>query len=85
MIPTLKTNSELLKHKQIKINSNFTTYMSKEFEDLINEANKTYLENFPNTTCFERAVFFSWSCQLEECCKYCYMSTLPKEKRTNDS
>ncbi len=38
-----------------------------------------------DTTCFERAIFFSWACKLEECCKYCYMSTLPKEKRTNDS
>jgi biotin synthase-like enzyme len=36
------------------------------------------------TTCFERAVFYSWACQLEECCKYCYMSTLPKEKRTKE-
>lgn len=36
------------------------------------------------TTCFERAIFYSWSCQLEECCKYCYMSTLPKEKRTKE-
>ena len=36
------------------------------------------------TACFERAIFYSWSCQLEECCKYCYMSTLPKEKRTKD-
>ena len=36
------------------------------------------------TTCFERAIFYSWACQLEECCKYCYMSTLPKEKRTKE-
>jgi biotin synthase-like enzyme len=36
------------------------------------------------TTCFERAIFYSWSCQLEECCKYCYMSTLPKNKRTKE-
>jgi biotin synthase-like enzyme len=36
------------------------------------------------TACFERAIFYSWSCQLEECCKYCYMSTLPKEKRTKE-
>jgi biotin synthase-like enzyme len=36
------------------------------------------------TTCFERAIFYSWSCQLDECCKYCYMSTLPKEKRTKE-
>ncbi|MBN2142725.1 radical SAM protein [Candidatus Woesearchaeota archaeon] len=35
-------------------------------------------------TCFERAVFYSWSCKLDECCKYCYMSTLPREKRTDE-
>jgi len=36
------------------------------------------------TTCFERAIFYSWACKLEDCCRYCYMSTLPKEKRTQD-
>ena len=36
------------------------------------------------TACFERAIFYSWACQLEECCKYCYMSTLPREKRTKE-
>jgi biotin synthase-like enzyme len=36
------------------------------------------------TTNFERAIFYSWACQLDECCKYCYMSTLPKEKRTEE-
>ncbi|MBN1792584.1 radical SAM protein [Candidatus Woesearchaeota archaeon] len=35
-------------------------------------------------TAFERAVFYSWSCRLDECCKYCYMSTLPREKRTDE-
>ena len=52
--------------------------------ELIEKASKVYEENFPMTTCFERAVFYSWACQLEECCKYCFMSTLPKEKRTNE-
>jgi biotin synthase-like enzyme len=37
-----------------------------------------------NETCFERAIFFSWACKLDECCKYCYMSTIPKEKRTGE-
>ena len=40
--------------------------------------------NALKTTSFERAIFFSWACKLEECCTYCYMSALPKEKRSND-
>ena len=51
---------------------------------LRSEANKLVLKNFGNTTCFERAVFFSWACNLNRCCKYCYMSTLPKHKRTKE-
>jgi biotin synthase-like enzyme len=31
------------------------------------------------TTCFERALFFSWYCSVGDC-KYCYMSTQPREK-----
>ncbi len=31
------------------------------------------------TTHFERALFFSWYCSVGDC-KYCYMSTQPKEK-----
>ena len=52
--------------------------------DTIQKASKIFSENFPVDTCFERAIFYSWACQLETCCKYCYMSTLPKEKRTKD-
>lgn len=38
----------------------------------------------PKEACFERAIFYSWACRLEHCCSYCYMSTLPREKRTED-
>ncbi len=41
---------------------------------LTEEANKIYLENFPPETNFERAVFFSWYCDIKDC-KFCYMST----------
>ncbi|MBU1202144.1 MAG: radical SAM protein [Nanoarchaeota archaeon] len=44
-----------------------------ELERLIDDANKVYKENFPNTTWFERALFFSWSCSIRDC-KFCYMS-----------
>jgi len=53
-------------------------------ENLIKEAEKVFLQNFKAETWFERAIFFSWACKLKSCCKYCYMSTLPKEKRTKE-
>jgi biotin synthase-like enzyme len=48
-----------------------------EFNQLIEKSNQTYLDNFPATTWFERAIFFSWYCDIGDC-KYCYMSTQPK-------
>ncbi|MBI4918750.1 radical SAM protein, partial [archaeon] len=47
-----------------------------ELNQVIEQANKVFLENFPATTHFERALFYSWSCQINDC-KYCYMSTKP--------
>ncbi len=47
--------------------------------DLIEQANKIFLGNFPAETNFERAVFFSWYCENRDC-KYCYMSTQPENK-----
>jgi biotin synthase-like enzyme len=58
--------------------------MNKKTEELIKNAQIIYQDNFPMETCFERAIFFSWACKLDECCKYCYMSSIPKEKRTKD-
>ncbi|MEM4259806.1 MAG: radical SAM protein [Candidatus Woesearchaeota archaeon] len=58
--------------------------MDAETEKLIDKANQIFNQNFPATTWFERAVFYSWACKLNKCCTYCYMSTLPKEKRTMD-
>lgn len=31
-------------------------------------------------TCFERAIFFSWHCDIKDCA-FCYMSTQPKEQK----
>lgn len=53
-----------------------------EFDELISKANAVYLENFPATTYFERALFYSWSCQINDC-KFCYMSTKPPVKDFN--
>ncbi|MFH1505658.1 MAG: radical SAM protein [archaeon] len=43
-------------------------------KELIEKANEIFLENFAPTTCFERAIFFSWYCSIGDCA-YCYMST----------
>ncbi len=50
-----------------------------ELNTLLDKANKVYLDNFPNEVCFERAIFFSWGCNIGDCA-YCYMSTQPKDK-----
>lgn len=53
-------------------------------EELLEQANKVFLENFPNETCFERAVFFSWGCTIGDC-TFCYMSTQPKTKKMTET
>ena len=40
------------------------------------EAQQVYAQHFPMTTNFERAIFFSWSCAVNDC-TFCYMSTQP--------
>ncbi len=49
--------------------------------NLIEKANKTFLENFKPETRFERAIFLSWYCSKGDC-KFCYMS-LQKPKIKN--
>lgn len=51
-------------------------------DQLIQNSNKVFLDNFPNETHFERAIFFSWSCSINDC-KFCYMSTKPRVKEHN--
>ena len=45
-----------------------------KLDQLLNRANKIYLQNFPPTTWFERAIFLGWYCSLGDC-EFCYMST----------
>ncbi len=53
--------------------------LSTETEQLVQKAELIYKQNFPPTTCFERAIFFSWWCGINDC-GFCYMSALPKDK-----
>lgn len=57
--------------------------MEKTEKALIAQANAIYKENFENTTCFERAIFFSWSCAIKDC-GFCYMSTQEKKNKSDD-
>lgn len=43
--------------------------------ELIEKANKVYLENFPPSTWFGRCIFLSWYCDLGTC-KFCFRSTI---------
>lgn len=58
--------------------------LSPETHQLIQQANKIYHQNFPPTTCFERAIFFSWWCGINDC-GFCYVSSLPKEKTVKET
>ncbi len=53
--------------------------ISTETRALMKCAENVYKNNFPMTTCFERAIFFSWWCSINDC-GFCFMSALPKEK-----
>ncbi len=58
--------------------------MNSDLYSLINHAHHLYLQNFPPTTCFERAVFFSWGCTIGDC-GFCYMSTQPAGKKPTET
>lgn len=47
---------------------------NKDIKELLEEANKVYLENFPKTSWFGRCIFLSWYCDLGTC-KFCFRST----------
>ena len=55
------------------------TFSREELQPLLKKASALYHKHFPSTTCFERAVFFSWGCTIGDC-TFCYMSTQPKGK-----
>ena len=56
----------------------------QEFNQLIQQAEQTHKENFPNIVKFERAIFFSWGCTIGDC-SFCYMSTQPKDKAVKET
>lgn len=58
--------------------------LSPEIDELIQQANTIYKQNFPPTTHFERAIFFSWWCGINDC-GFCYMSALPKDKVSKET
>ncbi|MBI5398951.1 radical SAM protein [Candidatus Woesearchaeota archaeon] len=49
-----------------------------EFNKILYDANQVFVRNHPPTAAFERAIFFGWHCAINDC-KFCYMSTQPKE------
>ena len=51
----------------------------QELQALIHRADTIFKAHFPQTVCFERAIFFSWGCTIGDC-TFCYMSTQPKDK-----
>ena len=55
-----------------------------ELSTLKNKANQIFLDNFPNEVSFERAVFFSWGCSINDC-GFCYMSAQPKDKPLSET
>ncbi|MEK6950744.1 MAG: radical SAM protein [Nanoarchaeota archaeon] len=60
------------------------TTIHSETHSLINQAHSLYLKNFPTTTAFERAIFFSWGCTIGDC-GFCYMSTQPADKKPTET
>jgi len=53
--------------------------IDNEVESLLIESKEVFKDNFPNTVKFERAIFFSWGCNVGDC-KFCYMSIQKKDK-----
>ena len=49
--------------------------MDKETQQLIEQANQVYKDNFPNTTRYGRCIFLSWYCDIGTC-KFCFRSTI---------
>ena len=58
--------------------------MDTELAPLMDQARQVYHTHFPAETCFERAVFFSWGCTINDC-TFCYMSTQPADKNPTET
>ncbi|MCA9478490.1 MAG: hypothetical protein KC535_05065 [Nanoarchaeota archaeon] len=66
--------------EQIRENNKHHDISSVELTPLLEEANKTYQEQFDDTVFFERSLFINWTCGIADC-KYCYLSTQPKQAK----
>ena len=49
--------------------------MNPETEQLIEQADQVYKDNFPNNTWYGRCIFLSWYCDIGTC-KFCFRSTI---------
>lgn len=66
--------------EEIEKNNATHTVDDTELNLLISEANKVYKKNFDNKVWFERSIFINWSCAIADC-KYCFLSTRPKNDK----
>ena len=48
--------------------------------ELLDKANRIFLENFPNEVVFGRCIFLSWYCKRGTC-KFCFRSTIEHKER----
>jgi biotin synthase-like enzyme len=49
--------------------------MNLETQQLIEQAEQVYKDNFPNTTWYGRCIFLSWYCDIGTC-QFCFRSTI---------
>ncbi|MFH1063456.1 MAG: radical SAM protein [Candidatus Woesearchaeota archaeon] len=56
----------------------------EEFNALVDEANKIFLENFDDSTWFGRCIFLSWYCDVGTC-DFCFRSTVKHKIKHSQS
>lgn len=64
----------------IEKNNKTHTVKKEELNTLIAQAKVIFKENHKPETWFERSIFINWSCGIADC-KYCYLSTMPKNDK----
>ncbi|MFT4343332.1 MAG: radical SAM protein [Candidatus Woesearchaeota archaeon] len=72
-----ETDEEKAFMAQIHENNAKHVVDEQELNELIEQGNKVYKDNFDGTVWFERSIFTNWTCGIADC-KYCYLSTRPK-------
>jgi biotin synthase-like enzyme len=65
---------------RIKENNATHTVDAHELAQLMKKANLVHKEHHSNVAFFERSVFINWTCGIADC-KYCYLSTQPKNDK----